>query len=173
MVIHDPSELGRVDQLIRANEQVYRVTEAAERGKTMWRDDGLLCDLIEPFWSDVVSAQTPVSFDEPAELICRGVDMPPPYALDDEELATHLWQVIEELAKMRIFLKRTDHLTDRQLYTLLWSQTLHELVKAMPPDSNTARLELDILDVQHHAPPCDVATPAQPQSDRDRFLPRG
>lgn len=45
---------------------------------------------------------------------------------------------------MRVFLSQTDHLSDRELYTLLWGDTLREPVKNMPRDESSA-WHIDLL----------------------------
>jgi hypothetical protein len=46
--------------------------------------------------------------------------------------------VIEGLARLRVFLSQTNHLGDRDLYTLLWRELLREPVKDMPLDNSSA-----------------------------------
>ncbi|HEV2473291.1 MAG TPA: hypothetical protein VGS41_11530 [Chthonomonadales bacterium] len=58
--------------------------------------------------------------------------IPTPDSLSDNELAAALKQIIDGLAAQRVYLQHTDHLTDRQLYTCLFSDLLDEQVKDMP-----------------------------------------
>jgi hypothetical protein len=60
------------------------------------------------------------------QLIGLGISLPPPDDLDDTALHRKLWEVINGLAKLRVFLEQTNHLSDRQLYEHLWSDALNE-----------------------------------------------
>jgi hypothetical protein len=65
------------------------------------------------------------------------IELPVSESMDDERLAIKLREVIEGLARLRIFLSRTDHLSDRELYELLWRDALREAVKDfLPPATN-------------------------------------
>ena len=50
--------------------------------------------------------------------------LPQPDTLDDTALHERLWEVIDRLHQKRIVLDFTDHLTDRQLYTLIYRDIL-------------------------------------------------
>jgi len=54
------------------------------------------------------------------------IDLPRPKKLKDRELTAKLWQVIHALLGQSIVLCNTDHLSDRELYTLLWGEVLHK-----------------------------------------------
>lgn len=59
-------------------------------------------------------------------LIQRGVVMPPPAELDDATLSVKLKEVLSVLATLSCFVEQTDHLSDRELYTWLWTDGLRE-----------------------------------------------
>jgi hypothetical protein len=61
-----------------------------------------------------------------SRLIQLGVEMIPPVELDDTKLHAKLQEVLYALAAMRCFLHNTDHLSDRELYTWLWSDGLRQ-----------------------------------------------
>jgi hypothetical protein len=94
---------------------------------------------------------------------------------------------------MRVFLSQTDHLSDRELYILLWGDTLREPVKDMPLDESSA-WHIDLLGgggeedtrlyMKYYAdeetrrrwladfPEDEMPPHEEPPYDRDRFLPR-
>ena len=55
-----------------------------------------------------------------------GVEVPRPKKLTDGELTAKLWEVIYTLLRQSIVIGNTDHLSDRELYTLLWNETLRQ-----------------------------------------------
>src|SRR5688572_20814205 len=61
-------------------------------------------------------------------LTTAGLELPHPDSLNDEQLARKLLEVIDALARMRTFITSTNHLSDRELYTRLWTDTLHDEV---------------------------------------------
>lgn len=73
-----------------------------------------------------------------------GINLPSPESMDDLQLEAKLWEVIEALARMRVFLGQTDHLNDRALYTLLWHDLLREAAKDLPLDGSSA-WHIDLL----------------------------
>lgn len=52
------------------------------------------------------------------------LELPHPDALDHDSLHRLLWQTIRQLHTARVILEFTDHLSDRQLYTLIYRDIL-------------------------------------------------
>lgn len=128
------------------------------------------------------------------ELLARdGVALPPPEELTDDDLAQRLEGVIQALARRRIYLESTDHLSDRELCTRLWAEVLDGEGPELDPEGLT-NCHIDILggcseedinlrltyyaDERERADwardfPEDVIPPHQdPPFDRDRHLPK-
>ena len=53
-------------------------------------------------------------------MVESGISLPPPDELADSALNAELCEVINALALMGAYLEHTDHLSDRELYLLLW-----------------------------------------------------
>lgn len=70
--------------------------------------------------------------------------LPKPETLDDEQLHEHLWDVVQRLYDRRIVLDFTDHLTDRQLYCLIYRDILPSPEKKV--DLTTSYLHWDCAD---------------------------
>lgn len=57
-------------------------------------------------------------------LVAAGIELPKPEDLSDSEISAKLWEVIHGLARVKAFLSETNHLNDRELYSLLWHERL-------------------------------------------------
>lgn len=77
---------------------------------------------IEPLKREV-RQPTMTAYDR---LTADGVPLPSPEDMSDAAIGAVLWRVIIALAKHRVFLKWTNHLSDRELYAVLWRDVLRE-----------------------------------------------
>jgi hypothetical protein len=147
----------------------------------------------EEFWKHVVDYEEGPWTTNFEQLESAGMSLPPPDSLQDEELTAKLWEAIHKLALLRVFIEDTDHLSDRELYTHLWTESLREETPAMPLDANSAchiqilgsgSEEDNLLYLKYYADddwrrqwredfPSDPIPPHEdPAYDRDRFLPK-
>jgi hypothetical protein len=92
-------------------------------------------DVEDEFWEHVEAFER----EEPKVLSVvlpeTGVALPPPDELDDSELSSKLWEVINMLSLLGTFLHNTNHLSDRELYAELWSEILREPMVLMPANA--------------------------------------
>src|SRR5213596_3794605 len=74
----------------------------------------------------------------PREILARcGYEPLPPSALGDRQLPGRLWELLYAAAARRFFFCSTDHLSDREFYTLLWEQWLDEPTADIPLAAET------------------------------------
>ena len=156
-------------------------------------DDYPSAEVEEGFWKYVVDYEEAPWTTNFQQLENAGVSLPAPDSLTDEELTAKLWEVIQKLALLHVFISQTDHLSDRELYTHLWTESLREETKAMPMVAGSAwHLELlgsyseedmqlflkyyaddDFRRQWHKDWPKDPIPPHEdPPYDRDRLLPK-
>jgi hypothetical protein len=84
------------------------------------------------FWQYVVDYEEAPWTTHSQQLENAGISFPAPDSLKDEELPAKLWDLIQKLALLHVFIEQTDHLSDRELYTYLLTDSLREETKAMP-----------------------------------------
>jgi len=74
----------------------------------------------------------------PREIFARDGYAPlPPAQLEDLQLPGRHWELLYAAAARRFFFWSTDHLSDRELYTLLWQQWLDKPTPDIPPEAET------------------------------------
>jgi len=97
----------------------------------------------------------------PLELLRqRGVAIPDPATLADEALTPVLWTLLEAMAEIGLYVSFTDHLTDRELYERLLTDTLLAEAFLDPDDPHAGEF-------------CDLSEGEDrpPVVDRDQHLP--
>ena len=70
------------------------------------------------------------------------LEFPDPGGLTDDELNGLLWRKIAELAERRVFLEQTDHLSDRELYSVLCSPEMKELSTQAVPENGIVGFDI-------------------------------
>src|SRR5205085_6413992 len=98
----------------------------------------------EQFWKNIVSFEQATLCQPSQVLFSSGISLPSPNEMDDIELEAKLWEVINALALLRIYLHHTNHLSDRELYTQLWEESLHEELILPTPEMSFA-YHLDLI----------------------------
>ena len=71
---------------------------------------------------------TTTNFDQ---LVEQGIELPAPDAIPDSQIRAKLWETIDALVRVRVFLDHTNHLSDRELYSKLWHEVLREETAAI------------------------------------------
>lgn len=192
MTANHHSERGRGDREDSIAELKRRAEQTSMGEMRAWESDTLSSEEKEQFWRRVVEYETAPATNHLQQLTDAGLEVPEPTAIDDEKLSAKLWEVIGALARMRVFICQTDHLSDRELYTVLWREVLRDEIPMMPDHPNAA-WHVDLLGSGSDADTAtylkyfadrawrqqwltefpDYAMPAHddPPHDRDRHLP--
>jgi hypothetical protein len=150
-------------------------------------------ELQEKFLESVLRferAQPVVLFDE---LQKNGAQLPRPEQIEDGQMHSKLWEVIQRMALLGAYLENTDHLSDRTLYHRLWHEILREPVVILPDDPDYDCFcdlvggeggEAVQVWLKHYAdederrqwkkawPDDPLPERVRPPYDRDRFLPQ-
>jgi len=137
MPIEDPDDLERVDREIHINELKRQAKEAAGGDMVTHESEEIPPQIREQFWEQVVAFETAPLTTHFEKLVEGRMELPHPESMDDETLSATLQELIKRLAAMRVFLHSTDHLSDRQLYTHLCSDSLREKHPDLPFDENS------------------------------------
>lgn len=119
--------------------------ERETAGETViWESPDCPPEVSAQFWRSVAAYEMAPWVTHFQQLEEAGIELPPPESLDDRALTTKLWEVIDGLACLRVFLSQTDHLSDRELYDELWRDLLREPTKDLPLDDSFA-WHIDLL----------------------------
>jgi len=179
------------EQEDRIQELKQRAERAAGGDMLAWESDSLSPDQREQFWRRVVDYEAAPSTNYFQLLTEAGCELTAPEAMGDEELTSKLWEVIGALARMRVYISLTDHLSERELYSLLYRDVLREETP-IAPDDPAAAWHIDLVDagsdvdlyLKYYAdeawrqmwleefPDYDMPAQEDPPYDRDRHLPQ-
>jgi hypothetical protein len=77
-------------------------------------------------------------------LLEDGIALPQPEDVADDAMWQVLWNVIDGMASQGAYLSSTNHLSDRELYSKLWSEILREEHPVVPDDYPLVT-DIDIL----------------------------
>jgi hypothetical protein len=128
----DRQQEDRIEALKRRAEELCGDEMNAE---TM---DDCPAELEEAFWKYVVDYEEAPWTTNFQQLENAGVSLPSPDSLNDEQVTAKLWEVIQKLALLQVFIEQTDHLSDRELYSHFWTESLREETPLMPMTANSA-----------------------------------
>ncbi|HET9743357.1 MAG TPA: hypothetical protein VFQ00_11460 [Terriglobales bacterium] len=184
---HEDDQDKRIEDLKR------RAEELSDGQMEVRELDDCPAEVEESFWKHIVDYEESPWTTNFQQLESAGVALPAPDSLNDEELTAKLWEVIQKLALLRVFIEQTDHLSDRELYAYLWTDALREETKAFSAVGNGAwhiqllssgSEEANQLYLKYYAdedwrrhwhkdfPEDPIPAHEDPPYDRDRLLPK-
>ncbi len=141
-----------MDQKQRLARLRSRAMELAGGKMVYGESAGIDADLLEQFWAGVVAFESAPKRPLTQLLAESGFDLPPARQLTGPALRRTLRAVIRRLAQWRYYLKHTDHLSDRDLYTLLREDVLSQPDNELPPES-AASMIFDLSSLDRALPP--------------------
>src|SRR5262245_15805022 len=133
--IHEETNMDQNQRIEQLKEEARKL--AGGRLHAAGIDD-LPKDAAEQFLQRIIAFETGPTTTDFERLSADGVPLPLPTDVSDQEIGVVLWRVIFALAKHRVFLSWTNHLSDRELYSVLWHTVLREEVTIVPEGDNGA-----------------------------------
>lgn len=125
----EPNQEKRIEKL-RA--------EVEKLGGSLSTELGMPADLEEAFLKQVLEYENAEPMTVLKLLENAGVQVPPPESLDESQLQATLWQIIERLSSLGVYLLHTNHLSDRGLYEYLQHDGLREEATLFPENPTYA-----------------------------------
>ncbi len=111
--------------------EIERVAGPFEMGFSRKCDDALRQSFLEYVLAYEQTRPVPVL----EALTSAGMKVLPPEQIPDGELPGELLKVIRGMSLLGAYIHNTDHLSDRDLYSLLWSEILREPTVLMPDNA--------------------------------------
>ena len=112
--------------------------EVRKLGGTFSTEVEMPADLEEEFLKHILEYEHAQPITLLQLLKNAGLEVPAPDDLDDGHLTAKLWEVIERMSSLGAYLLHTDHLSDRELYTYLYSDGLQEEATLFPENPGYA-----------------------------------
>ena len=119
-------------------------SQPAEPPFLIGRSPGLSDEVFEQFMKSVEAFESAPLTTLSRLLIRDGIQLPPPDSFTEETVHDKLWEVIRAMARHRNFLESTDHLSDLELYTHLWEQTLNSSFEVLSPEMGNRAWIIDL-----------------------------
>jgi|ERR1051326_8363966 hypothetical protein len=188
----DPLGLDGADREIRIEKLRQNINDVS--GEEMLSGKMADCppEVEEAFLENVLALETHGWVSPLDKLASDGFSLPPSDQLDDAALTAKLWELIKALARQRLFLHCTDHLSDRELYTWLLQDGLREEMMGFGLPFGHCHLDVlgsgseqdTILQMRYYAdeeerarwvadfPDFPMPRSEKPPFDRDRHLPQ-
>jgi hypothetical protein len=137
--------------------------------------------------------EPPGHWAKPIDSLGRhGVDLMPPVELTEETLSAKLWETLDGMSRMGVFVLHTDHLSDAELYEALWAKVLreeafladrgveaawaHDFIGSGSAEDEKIRLAYYASDEDRQVAAANTAAPLPPRQEpvanRDWRLPR-
>ena len=126
------------DSLTRIKSLKKQLEEQSKGDISSFGLDECPTELKEKFYEYIVDFEQQQSSQLFTTLVDGGLVLPSPESLDDAQLTKKLWQLINALSLLGVFLYSTDHLSDRNLYEKLWHEELREECFIQPENQNFA-----------------------------------
>jgi hypothetical protein len=137
----------------RIAELKQKLRDQSKGQMVAWESGDAPTEQREKFWRHIASFENGPFTTDFERLLKAGVQLPEPESIDDASISRHLWEVVRALGDMRVFLSQTDHLSDRELYAHLWSESLRE-------DTPIADLDQSSASTSTCSAPAATRTPA-------------
>lgn len=97
-------------------------------------------------FKNYVEAFENAKYQQPFEILVEsGISLPSANELSETELSAKLGEIINALSLLAIYLENTDHLSDRELYTLLYEEVLREETVFQSKDMMNLNCHIDLV----------------------------
>jgi hypothetical protein len=107
-------------------------------------ESDLPADLEEEFLKHILTFETTAEVPLMQWLENAGLSVPPAEELTEKLLTEKLWDIINRMASLGAYLHNTNHLSDRDLYCHLFSDSLREPMVLFPENPSYA-CSIDVL----------------------------
>ncbi len=135
------------DRQARIEELKQKIRDATGQNPVFGTMNDCPPEVEEAFLKNVLAYETAPCKPLVEALLESGIAVPAPGELSDAQLSDKLWEVIHGLLALRISVGNTDHLSDRELYTLLYDDTLqNEFVIGLAQNTVVDMTELSDYD---------------------------